>query len=90
MTPSTEFGSVEEVPRLLNVELDGRVYAVVCPLDEMRRRDDDTDDRPMPSRHRRGPRAAGAVAMNQRWRDRRDTYRPAGEPIDTSRYGGDR
>lgn len=23
----------------------------------------------------------------QRWRERRDTYRPAGEPIDTTRYG---
>ena len=23
----------------------------------------------------------------QRWRDRRATYRPAGEPIDTSKYG---
>lgn len=25
--------------------------------------------------------------MNQRWRDHRDSYRPAGEPIDTRRYG---
>jgi hypothetical protein len=24
--------------------------------------------------------------FNQRWRDRRDSYRPAGEPIDTTLY----
>ncbi len=27
------------------------------------------------------------IATCQRWRDRRGAYRPAGEPIDTSRYG---
>lgn len=27
------------------------------------------------------------AALCQRWRERRDSYRPAGEPIDTSRYG---
>lgn len=27
------------------------------------------------------------TAPCQRWRERRDTYRPAGEPIDTTRYG---
>lgn len=26
-------------------------------------------------------------ARCQRWRERRDSYRPAGEPIDPTRYG---
>lgn len=26
------------------------------------------------------------TSISQRWRDRRGTYRPAGEPIDTRRY----